>query len=142
MRAVNILLFNDVDVLGFSGSFGVSGTARGQDGLRLFEVHTVAPTSSVIAGNRLSINARHPFEHAPPAEILVTAGGWGTRAVLTEKYEPRPETDAETPAEMIAVAIEGAPVLNRLEPGRKALPRHIAEVRKYIKLLFEKEQAA
>lgn len=82
-RIVSIFVFDDVEVLDFAGPFEVFGVARSAVDEPLFTVHTVAQTAGVVrARNGLLVTPSHSFASAPPAEVVVIPGGFGTRPLL------------------------------------------------------------
>jgi transcriptional regulator GlxA family with amidase domain len=91
---VGILIFDDVEVLDFAGPFEVFSRARtvaGADSRRTddsapFETFTVARTrDAVTAIGGLRVLPHHAWFDAPPIDILVVPGGFGTRALLHDE---------------------------------------------------------
>lgn len=81
MRKVAIFIFDDVEVLDFTGPFeifGVTGKQGGGEGL--FDVFTVAEKSSIAARNNLVVTPTYTFENCPTPDILLIPGGGGFRA--------------------------------------------------------------
>lgn len=92
-RKVGILVFGDVEVLDFAGPFEVFSRTRLEPGVESrrsedsapFEVFTVAAERGPLrATGGLEILPKHDFADAPPIDILVVPGGFGTRALLHE----------------------------------------------------------
>ncbi|HEV8631383.1 MAG TPA: DJ-1/PfpI family protein [Thermoanaerobaculia bacterium] len=90
---VGILLFNDVDVLDFAGPLEVFSRTRLVAGLASrrddesapFAVFTVARTTEPVrASGGLRVVAHHAFADAPPIDLLLVPGGWGTRPLLDD----------------------------------------------------------
>ena len=90
---VGILLFDQVEVLDFAGPFEVFSRTRLVPGLESrrseesapFFVFTVAATRAPInATAGLQVLPRYAFADAPPIDILVVPGGFGTRALLAD----------------------------------------------------------
>ena len=88
---VGILVFDDVEVLDFAGPFEVFSRTRSTPGLESrrsedtapFSVFTVAPRPGpVVATGGLKIVPHHDFTTAPPIDVLVVPGGFGTRPLL------------------------------------------------------------
>jgi transcriptional regulator GlxA family with amidase domain len=88
---VGILIFDDVEILDFAGPFEVFSRTRltpGPESRRSeesapFHVFTVAKTAAPIATTGGLRVVPHPaFADAPPIDLLVVPGGWGTRALL------------------------------------------------------------
>jgi transcriptional regulator GlxA family with amidase domain len=90
---VGILIFDGVEVLDFAGPFEVFSRTRlqaGPDSRRSedaapFEVFTVARTRAPIktTGN-LEVVPHHGFADAPPIDLLLVPGGFGTRALVND----------------------------------------------------------
>jgi transcriptional regulator GlxA family with amidase domain len=77
---VAVLLFDDVEVLDFTGPLQVfsSTSVTGQG--TPFHVFTCAEkTRAVWASNHLSVNPQFPLHNCPAPDVLVVPGGWGTR---------------------------------------------------------------
>ena len=90
---VGILIFDGVEVLDFAGPFEVlsrtrlvPGTeSRRSDEAAPFHVFTVSrSTDLVTATGGLVVQPRYSFENAPPIDLLVVPGGFGTRPLLQE----------------------------------------------------------
>ena len=90
---VGILIFDDVEVLDFAGPFEVfsrTRTVAGSDSRRTddsapFETFTVARTRDVITAiGGLKVVPHYAWADAPPIDILVIPGGFGTRALLND----------------------------------------------------------
>ena len=91
--AVGILLFRDVEVLDFAGPYEVFSRTRLTPGVESrrseesapFKVFTVAAaTDPVLATGGLRVIPDFDFVSAPPIELLVIPGGFGTRALLQD----------------------------------------------------------
>jgi transcriptional regulator GlxA family with amidase domain len=91
--AVGILLFENVEVLDFAGPFEVFSRTRLDPGTASrmteesapFRVFTVAAKAELIrATGGLQVVADHGFDDAPPIELLVVPGGFGTRPLLED----------------------------------------------------------
>ncbi|HLX09276.1 MAG TPA: DJ-1/PfpI family protein [Thermoanaerobaculia bacterium] len=92
-RAVGILIFDDVEVLDFAGPFEVFSRTRLRPGAAArrseesapFTVFTVAPSHQpVTAIGGLVVVPRYSLADAPPIDLLVVPGGWGTRPLLAD----------------------------------------------------------
>lgn len=88
---VGILIFDDVEVLDFAGPFEVFSRTRLEPGVESrrsdasapFRVFTVAATSApVTATGGLVVTPHYSFDNAPPIDLLVVPGGFGTRGLL------------------------------------------------------------
>jgi transcriptional regulator GlxA family with amidase domain len=93
-QTVGILIFDDVEVLDFAGPFEVfsrTRTVAGSDSRRTdhsapFEVFTVARTRDAITAiGGLVVTPRYSWADAPPIDLLVVSGGFGTRALLDDE---------------------------------------------------------
>ncbi len=92
-RSVGILIFDDVEVLDFAGPFEVfsrtrlspGAAARRSEESAPFTVFTVAPSHlPVTAIGGLVVVPRYSLADAPPIDVLVVPGGWGTRPLLAD----------------------------------------------------------
>jgi transcriptional regulator GlxA family with amidase domain len=82
-RKVAILIFEEVEVLDFSGPFEVFAVARDEQGAPLFEVYNVAETMApVLARNGFSVNPHYTIDDCPAPDLLVIPGGRGTRTAM------------------------------------------------------------
>ncbi|HVT57172.1 MAG TPA: DJ-1/PfpI family protein [Thermoanaerobaculia bacterium] len=91
VRTVGILIFDGVEVLDFAGPFEVFSRTRlvaGADSRRSeesapFRVFTVArDRRPVTATGGLVVTPAHGFSDAPPIDLLVVPGGFGTRTMV------------------------------------------------------------
>jgi len=91
---VGILLFDGVEVLDFAGPFEVFSRTRLVPGVESrrseanapFWVFTVAKKGEPItATGDLQLTPRYSFQTAPPIDVLVVPGGYGTRALLSDR---------------------------------------------------------
>jgi transcriptional regulator GlxA family with amidase domain len=91
---VGILIFENVEVLDFAGPFEVFSRTRlvpGTDSRRSedsapFQVFTVARTRDPIrATGGLIVVPSHGWDDAPPIDLLVVPGGFGTRPLLHDE---------------------------------------------------------
>ena len=84
-KTVGILIFDDAEVLDFAGPFEVFSVTSELNNYELFDVFTIAKKSEpVSAVNGLSINPKYTFEDVPHIDILVIAGGAGTRKQMND----------------------------------------------------------
>ncbi len=84
-KNVGILIFDDAEVLDFAGPFEVFSVASQINDFELFNVFTVAKTPAAItAVNGLSVNPTYSFANHPALDILIIAGGQGTRKLLDD----------------------------------------------------------
>jgi transcriptional regulator GlxA family with amidase domain len=93
-KSVGILIFNGVEVLDFAGPFEVFSRTRLVPGIESrrnedsapFRVFTVAGSvDPVTATGGLQVIPHHSFDSAPPIELLVIPGGFGTRPLLEDQ---------------------------------------------------------
>lgn len=91
LQNIGILIFDDVEVLDFTGPFEVFSRTRLSPGIESrrtedsapFRVFTVAPTSAVItATGGLRVVPSYALLDAPRIDVLVVPGGFGTRSLL------------------------------------------------------------
>jgi len=88
---VGILIFDEVEVLDFAGPYEVFSRTRLEPGIESrrsdasapFRVLTVAATSEPVAATGgLRVTPDCDFGNAPPLDLLVVPGGFGTRPLL------------------------------------------------------------
>jgi transcriptional regulator GlxA family with amidase domain len=93
-RNVGILIFNDVEVLDFAGPFEVfsrtrlvaGAESRRNDESAPFCVFTVARTAEhVTTIGEMRVLPAYAWDQAPPIDILVVPGGFGTRSLLRDE---------------------------------------------------------
>jgi transcriptional regulator GlxA family with amidase domain len=91
---VGILLFDGVEVLDFAGPFEVFSRtrlvpgveSRRSDATAPFRVFTVASKGErVTATGDLQLTPSYSFQTAPPIDLLVVPGGYGTRGLLGDR---------------------------------------------------------
>jgi transcriptional regulator GlxA family with amidase domain len=91
---VGVLIFDDVEVLDFAGPFEVfsrTRTVAGAESRRTddsapFETFTVARSRDAVSAiGGLTVTPRYSWADAPPIDILVVPGGFGTRALLNDQ---------------------------------------------------------
>ncbi|MGH7461506.1 MAG: DJ-1/PfpI family protein [Longimicrobiales bacterium] len=113
-RSVGILLFDEVEVLDFAGPFEVFSVAGRRDGSHPFDVWTVGQHERGIdARNKLVVLPTHSFSSAPPADVLVIPGGYGTRReMLNEKVLDWVRSAAQH-AEIVLSVCTGALILGK-----------------------------
>ena len=84
LPSVGILIFDDVEVLDFSGPFEVFSVARpvgeSSDEFKLFTVMTIAVEDRIVScRGGLLVKPNTTIENHPTLDILVVPGGQGTR---------------------------------------------------------------
>jgi transcriptional regulator GlxA family with amidase domain len=92
-QTVGILIFDDVEVLDFAGPFEVfsrtrlvpGAESRRSDDSAPFDVFTVGANHIVTAIGGLKVIPAWSLSDAPPIDILVVPGGFGTRALLRDE---------------------------------------------------------
>ena len=91
---VGILIFDNVEVLDFAGPFEVFSRTRLQPGPEArrsddsapFRVFTVARSAApVVTTGGLRVLPHFGFADAPPIDLLVVPGGFGTRALIHDE---------------------------------------------------------
>lgn len=90
---VGIFVFDDVEVLDFAGPYEVFSRTRLEPGPASrrsetnapFQVFLIASTPDVVrATGGLRVVPDYSFDDAPPVDLLVVPGGFGTRPLLEE----------------------------------------------------------
>ena len=130
-RNVGILIFDDVEVLDFSGPFEVFSRTRleaGPDSRRSedgapFRVFTVARSRRPIeATGGLVVTPHHAFDDTPHIHILLVPGGFGTRPLMDDEEILSFLRSRAAEAELVTSVCTGALLLARagLLEGRRA----------------------
>jgi transcriptional regulator GlxA family with amidase domain len=128
---VGILIYDGVAVLDVAGPFEVLSRARLEPGVEsrrneeaaLFDVFTVARTREpVTATGGLVLVPRHAFADAPPIDLLLVPGGFGTRPLLQDAEVVGWIRATAAKARLTASVCTGALLLARagLLDGRRA----------------------
>ena len=133
MEKVNagILIFEGVEVLDFAGPFEVLSRTRLTSGVESrrseesapFHVFTVARTRDpIIATGGLVVVPTHGFADAPPIDLLVVPGGFGTRPLLNDEETLGWIRDTAAGARHVTSVCTGALLLGKagLLEGRRA----------------------
>lgn len=82
---VGIFLFEDAEVLDIAGPFEVFSVTSQLHDYQLCEVFTLAKRKELVrAVNGLKIMPDYSLEQHPPIDILILAGGQGTRLLLSD----------------------------------------------------------
>lgn len=82
-RNVAIFIFDDVEVLDFTGPLEVFAVADGLQGGETFNVFTVAESPGTVrARHGLKVVPNYTLENCAPPDVLVIPGGIGTRPLL------------------------------------------------------------
>lgn len=90
-KVVGILIFDNVEVLDFCGPFEVFSVTRLNEAKRLtttspFDVKIIAPSKDIITtvGN-MKVVPDFDYESTPNLDILIIAGGMGTRKLMYDE---------------------------------------------------------
>jgi transcriptional regulator GlxA family with amidase domain len=83
-RVVQILAFDDMEVLDFAGPYEVF-TVAGELGRGAFSVHAVGVTAAPAGRGGFGVHPVSTLEDAPTADILVIPGGKGTRPLVSDE---------------------------------------------------------
>jgi transcriptional regulator GlxA family with amidase domain len=119
---VGILVFDEVEVLDFAGPFEVFSRTRLVPGVESrrsqdaapFDVFTVARTRDPVrATGGLTLVPHHGFADAPPIDLLVVPGGFGTRALLDDSATLAWVREVAARARQVTSVCTGALVLAR-----------------------------
>lgn len=114
LRTVAILVFDEVEVLDFAGPFEVFGITAELNDYQHFKVSLVAQEDRLIrAVNGLRIQPDYTFTTCPPVDILVVAGGSGTRQEMENEELLRWVKDASDGAQIVLSICSGARILAR-----------------------------
>ncbi len=85
-RNVGILIFDGAEVLDFAGPFEVFSVTAELNDSQPFRVFTVSEAlTPITAINGLSLNPTYDFNNCPKIDILIIAGGDGTRQLITNQ---------------------------------------------------------
>jgi transcriptional regulator GlxA family with amidase domain len=128
---IGILIFDDVEVLDFAGPFEVFSRTRlvpGVDSRRSdasapFNVFTVARSMNpVLATGGLRVIPHFDFAGAPPIDLAVVPGGFGTRRLLDDLDVRKWIQETASKARLTTSVCTGALLLARagLLSGRRA----------------------
>ena len=126
-KNVAILIFDDVEVLDFSGPFEVFSVTGWRKNEVSFNAYTVAEKAGpVLARNQLSINPHYTIHDCPPPDILLVPGGLGTRREMNNAVLIDWIKDCAQRAELVLSVCTGALLLARagLLEGLMATTHH------------------
>lgn len=113
-RNVAILIYDNVEVLDFTGPFEVFivGSNRGKD----FHVFTVAEHEQpVIALGGLSVNPKYSIRTCPQPDILIVPGGWGARKEMNNVVITNWVREVSNHAELVLSVCTGALILAKAQ---------------------------
>ncbi len=114
-RKVGILVFDDAEVLDFAGPFEVFSVCSEVHNFTLFDAFLVAKEKSPVrAVNGLSVNPQYDFNDCPPLDILIIAGGSGSRAVMEDQSTLDWVQKVHVDTELTMSICSGARLLGRL----------------------------
>ncbi|MCW2754622.1 MAG: two component transcriptional regulator, AraC family [Marmoricola sp.] len=82
---VQILAFDDMEVLDFAGPYEVFNVAGELSDPPAFEVHTVGATASPVGRGGFRVVPDFGMDDCPVADILVIPGGAGTRRIMSDQ---------------------------------------------------------
>ena len=86
-RNTAILIFNDVEVLDFTGPYEVFNAANAVSGQKLFNVFTIANKEELItARNGLKVFPDYTINNSPSCDILIIPGGDGRRIEMNNSF--------------------------------------------------------
>ncbi|MEM9406969.1 MAG: DJ-1/PfpI family protein [Acidobacteriota bacterium] len=134
-RSVGILLFENVEVLDFAGPFEVFSRARLEPGAPSrrsedsapFDVFTVSASGERLeATGGLVVEPKESFASAPPIDILLVPGGFGTRALTNHEPTISWIRERAAAASLVTSVCTGALLLAEagLLEGRRATTHH------------------
>jgi transcriptional regulator GlxA family with amidase domain len=124
-----IVLFDEVEVLDFTGPFEVFSVTGRRQNLQPFTVYTVAEQRRpVLARNRLSVNPGYGFADCPVPDILLVPGGYGTRREMRNAVMLEWVLSRAREAELVLSVCTGALILGAagLLDGLQATTHHLA----------------
>lgn len=114
-RSVGIFIFDEAEVLDFCGPFEVFSVTSELNNFELFDVFTVAQnTDPVRVVNGLSVNPDYSFDNAPKIDLLIIAGGAGTRDLIDDKETLNWIKNVHQKTEITISICSGARLLGRL----------------------------
>jgi transcriptional regulator GlxA family with amidase domain len=126
-RTLAILIFDDVEVLGFCGPFEVFSVANRFTEPPAFNVLTVAENAGpVVTPGGLSVNPHHQLTDCPLPDVVLVPGGQGTRKEVHNPALIDRIRQASTKAELVLSVCTGALLLARdgLLDGLEATTHH------------------
>jgi transcriptional regulator GlxA family with amidase domain len=114
-RNVGILIFENAEVLDFAGPFEVFSVSSELNDFQFFDVFTVAENlDPVIAVNGFSVNPKYAFTNCPNIDILIIAGGSGTRKIMDNQNTLEWVRSVHQKAELTVSICSGARLLGSL----------------------------
>jgi transcriptional regulator GlxA family with amidase domain len=128
-RHVQVLIFDDVEVLDFAGPFEVFGVTGLRTGPPPFRVETVGlSTAPIRARNGLEVRPSTSIDEATHCDVLVLPGGFGTRREMRNTALLHWIRRQAESAEVILSVCTGALLLGRagLLDGLEVTTHHVA----------------
>jgi transcriptional regulator GlxA family with amidase domain len=106
-RGVQILAFDDMEVLDHAGPYEVFNVA-GELGGGAFAVASVGVSATPRGRGGFAVTPTHQLHDAPAADILVVPGGAGTRPLLRDPHLLEWLRDRAASAELVLTVCTGA----------------------------------
>ena len=127
IRKVAVLLFDEFDLLDFSGPYEVFSAANRGMSPRAFSLYTVAEEPNPDHGG-LSLSVHYSLEDCPQPDILIIPGGYGTRKLVHNARLIEWIKNRATRAELVLSVCTGALLLAKsgLLDGLEATTHHAA----------------
>jgi len=128
-RNVAILIFDDVEVLDFSGPYEVFNVASEATDPPPFYVYTVGISDKpILARGRFVVTPRYSISNCPQANILIIPGGYGTRPLINHERLIKWLQDQAGKVEWLLSVCTGALLLAKagLLENRSATTHHSA----------------
>lgn len=114
-RKVGIFIFDDAEVLDFAGPFEVFSVTSQLNNYEPLEVFTIAKSKHPIrAVNGLSVNPDYDFKNHPSIDILIIAGGQGTRNVMQDVAVQQWVKSVHATTQVTASICSGARILGKI----------------------------
>ncbi|MEM9981404.1 MAG: DJ-1/PfpI family protein [Bacteroidota bacterium] len=114
-KNIGIFIFDEAEVLDFAGPFEVFSVASQLYDYALFEVFTVAEKPKAITAiNGLSVNPTYDFQGVPTIDVLLLAGGEGTKQLLENNKVLNWIANTHTTTHYTASICSGARMLGKL----------------------------
>ncbi len=126
-RNTAILIFNDVEVLDFTGPYEVFSSANTEYGGKIFNVYTIAEKDSEIkSANGLRIIPDYTLTSSPPPNILIIPGGNGRKIEMNNSILLDWIKEKFSSLEFLLSVCTGAFILGKtgLLDGAKAATHH------------------
>jgi len=118
-KHVGIVIFNNVEVLDFCGPFEVFSITRLDERIRRdttspFQVSLIAENEGVVtATGGLRVLPDYTLDNCPRLDLLLVAGGWGTRAEVNNETLLKWLREKSTEVELLCSVCTGAVLLGK-----------------------------